>query len=104
MTMLLQFVFKPLPGSDLSAIVTTAKEAARLWKKHGAADASLWTVAVGEMGNLAFTVHFEDFTSYGTCYDSLLKDADFRKWQMDVVKQGMTEWVRGSVARKMSLD
>ena len=56
MSMSLQFVFKPLPGSDIAKIIETAKVAAMLWKKHGATDASLWAVTAGDAGNMAFTV------------------------------------------------
>lgn len=104
MPMSLQFVIKPLPGSDLLKIIESAKVSAKLWKKHGATDVTLWAVTAGEVGNMAFTVQFENFTSYGASYDKLSADPEFRKWQSDVAKLGMTEWVSGNVARAVPLD
>ena len=104
MSMSLQFVFKPLTGSNMAKIIEAAKVAAMLWKKHGATNASLWAVTVREAGNMAFTVQFENFAKYGTSYDTLSVDPEFRKWQADVSTLGMTEWARSNVARKVSLD
>ena len=104
MSIVLQFVFKPVPGSDLAQIIEHAKVVARLWKKHGAKEVSLWTVSTGEMGNMAFTVPFETYSEYGKCIDALHVDPEFRKWQAESIKTGMTEWVRGNIARKVPLD
>jgi hypothetical protein len=104
MTMIAQFVFRARPGSDVSSVIESAKTGGEFWKKHGAADVSLWAVTVGEMGNLALTVAFESYSQYGKCYDAMLADVDFRKWQADLVKLGLSEWVRGNVARKIPLD
>ena len=67
MPIVLQFVFKPVPGSDLTQIIEHAKVVSKLWQKHGAKDASLWTVYAGEMGNMVFTVPFENYSEYGKC-------------------------------------
>ena len=37
----IQYVFRPNPGCDLPALIELVKEAAVLWRKHGA-DVSLW--------------------------------------------------------------
>ena len=104
MSIVLQFVFKPVPGSDLTQIIEHARVGATLWKKHGAKEVSLWTISCGEMGNLAFTVPFDTYSDYGKCYDSLLTDLDFRRWQAELVKAGLSEWVRGNIARRVQMD
>ena len=104
MSMSLQFTFKALPDSDLATITEKCKEAARLWKKHGATNARLGFITVREMGHMSFIVDYENFTKYGAGYDSLSADPEFRKWQVDVTKIGMTEWVRGNVVRNVSLE
>jgi hypothetical protein len=104
MSIMLQYVFKPLPGSDLARIIEHAQIAAKLWKKHGAKEVSLWNISNGEIGNLAFTVPFENYSDYGRCYDALLADPDFRKWQVDLVKAGLSEWVRSNIARRINLE
>ena len=88
----------------MASVIKTSKVAAKLWKKHGASDVSLQAVIVGEMGNLAFTVTFESFSACGTCYDAMMGDADFRKWQADAIKGGLIEWVGGNAARKVAID
>lgn len=104
MSMSLQFTFKALPGSDLATITEKCKEAAKLWKKHGATHATLGFMTVGEMGHMSFIVDYENFAKYGAGYDTLSADPEFRKWQVDVMKLGMTEWVRGNIVRKVSLE
>ncbi|MDB5853538.1 MAG: hypothetical protein JWR22_1579 [Herminiimonas sp.] len=104
MTMIAQFVFKARPGSDMPSVMESAKAGGKFWKKHGAADVSLWAVTVGEMGNLALTVAFESFSAYGKCYDAMLADPDFRKWQAELVRMGLSDWVRGNVARQIPFE
>ena len=104
MSIMLQFVFKPVPGSDLAQIIEHARAGSVLWKKHGAKEVSLWAISCGEMGNLAFTVPFDTYSDYGKCYDSLLTDPDFRRWQAESVKAGLSEWVRGNIARRVQME
>lgn len=104
MSMIIQFVFRPLPGADLPAVIEMAKAGAKMWKKHGAKDVSLWAVSVGETGNMAVTVPFESYADYGKCYDAMLADSDFRVWQAGLAKAGMSEWVRGNIARKIAIE
>ena len=59
-----QYVSKPKPGSSLETIMQLSKEAAALWRKHGA-EVSYWSVVGGEIGNLAFVVRFDSFEAYG---------------------------------------
>jgi hypothetical protein len=49
---MLQYVFAPTPGADLPALLGLIKESADLWRKHGA-QVSVWSVQVGEVGNMA---------------------------------------------------
>ena len=53
----IQFVSHPRPGSDLTTVLQLAKDAAVLWRKHGA-DVSYWSVIGGEVGNYAFVARF----------------------------------------------
>lgn len=103
MTMIIQHVFKVRPGADMLAVIENAKVAAMPWKKHGA-EPSLWSATVGEVGNMAFTAPFASYADYGKCFDALLADPEFRKWQVDVTKAGMAEWVRTNIARQISLE
>lgn len=103
MAMIIQYVFKVRPGADIPAIVESAKVSAKLWKKHGG-EPSLWIITAGELGNMAFTVPFASYSDYGKCYDSLIADPEFIKWNADNTKAGNAEWVRTNVARQIPLD
>lgn len=103
MTMCAHFTFKPLPGKDMVSIVELAKVAGSIWKKHGALP-RLWAASSGEIGTLLFTVEFENFEAYGKCYDAMTQDPEFRQWQYDSVKQGMSEWVRANLIREILMD
>jgi len=65
---LVQYVFKPNPGCDMLALLESAKESAAIWRKHGA-QVSLWSVQVGEIGNMAFTVRFDSTAKLGAALD-----------------------------------
>ena len=44
----LQVVSRPLPGADMSVVIGNMKEAAELWRKHGA-EVKCYTVSAGEV-------------------------------------------------------
>ncbi|NCX24138.1 MAG: hypothetical protein EBX17_13375 [Betaproteobacteria bacterium] len=44
----LQVVSRPLPGADMGIIMANMKEAAELWRKHGA-EVKCYTVSAGEV-------------------------------------------------------
>ena len=58
----LQFVSRPRPGSDLATVIQIAKEAAVLWRKHGA-NVSYWSIIGGEVGNYAFVARYDSVSS-----------------------------------------
>jgi uncharacterized membrane protein YdcZ (DUF606 family) len=49
-----------------------------LWRKYGG-KVRFWTVVVGEVGNIVFTVNFESFSAYGAAVDKLGADPTFQK-------------------------
>jgi len=100
MTIAVQYVFKAIPGKSLSVLVESSKEGAALWKKHGASP-RIWAVAVGEIGNMAFTAQFESFAEYGKCYDALIADPAFQAWRIKNSELGAGEWVRSNLLREM---
>ena len=73
------------------------KESAALGK------VSFWTVAVGEVGNLVFSVNFENFAAYGATIDKLNADPEFLTWQAKRLKLGATTWVRGNMATEIPI-
>jgi hypothetical protein len=102
MAVVVQYVVKPNPGSVLAAILEMTKESAALWRKHGG-KVSFWTVAVGEVGNLVFSVNFENFAAYGATIDKLNADPEFLTWQAKRLKLGATTWVRGNMATEIPI-
>jgi hypothetical protein len=61
----------------------------------------LWSVAVGEIGNLAFSAEFESFAEYGKCYDALSADPVFQAWRAKNQESGVSEWVRSNLLREI---
>jgi hypothetical protein len=97
-----QYVVKPIPGSDLAGVIELAKESAVLWRKHGG-KVSYWSVVVGEVGNFVFLVNFETFAAYGTAVDKLGADPAFQAWQAKRAKAGLTSWVRSNMATEIEI-
>lgn len=94
---IVQFVFKPNPGTDMLALLELAKEGAGIWRKHGA-DVSLWSVQVGEIGNLAFMARFESTAKLGATLDALNNDPAMAAYRVKQVKSGLATWVRSNQA------
>jgi len=98
-----RYVLRPNPGADLGAVLEAVKVGAALWKKHGAPEPRLWTVAAGELGNMVMTVEFESAAEYAKVTDPLSADPEFRRWQASNVQSGGFTWVRSNLMRELSL-
>lgn len=101
MAIMVQFVFKALPGKSLATLMENLNAGAAHWKKHGASP-RLWAVAVGEIGNFAFSVEFKSFAEYGKCVDELNADAAFQAWRAKNQESGVAEWVRSNLLRELT--
>lgn len=97
-----QFVFKPNPGVDMQQLLALVKESAELWRKHGA-EVSLWSVQVGEVGNLAFTVHCDSASKMGAVTDGVNSDPAFAAWRVKHIKAGLASWVRSNQAYQIEI-
>ena len=62
MSVAVQYVVRPNPGTDPAKITELAKEGAALWRKHGG-KVTYWTIAVGEVGNRVLSITFEYFAA-----------------------------------------
>jgi hypothetical protein len=98
----MQFVSHPQPGSDLATVIELAKEAAVLWRKHGA-DVSYWSVFGGEVGNYAFVARFDSIEAYGRTLASLGADPAFVEFQAKRLKVGVSEWVRSNISIQVDI-
>src|SRR5437870_9793701 len=98
-----RYVFRPNPGADLAAALDAMKAGAALWKKHGAPDPRLWSVAAGELGNYVLTVDFENAMQYAKVTDPLSADPEFHRWQANNVQSGAFTWVRSNIMRELPL-
>jgi hypothetical protein len=97
-----QFVFKPNPGCDMTALMGSVKESAAMWKKQGA-EVSLWGVQIGEAGNLTFVARFESSAKLGAALDALNTDPAFVAWRANNVKSGRASWVRSNQAYEIPI-
>jgi len=98
-----RYVFRPNPGADLDVVMAAMKQGAALWKKHGASDARLWSVAAGELGNYVLVLQFESAGAYAKASDPLSADPEFRRWQAENIRAGALTWVRSNLLREFSL-
>src|SRR5258705_5425171 len=85
MSVAVQYVVRPNPGTDPAKITELAKEGAALWRKHGG-KVTYWTVAVGEVGNRVLSITFENFAAYGAAVDKMGEDKEVRAWQAKRMK------------------
>lgn len=97
-----QFILRPSPGADLNAAIASVREGAGLWRKHGA-EVSLWTVSMGEIGNMIFEARFDSYESYARCYDRLTADPAFSTWMQKLTSGGLSTWLRSNLCREILL-
>jgi hypothetical protein len=102
MAMVVQYVVKPNPGSDLAGVIELAKESAVLWRKYGG-KVRYWSVIGGEVGNFVFSINFDTFSAYGAAVDKLGADPAFQAWQAKRAKAGLTTWVRSNIATEIEI-
>ena len=101
MAVIVQYVFKALPGKSPARLMENMNAGAALWKKHGASP-RLWAVSVGEMGNMALSAEFKNFAEYGKCVDGLTADPAFQAWRAKNQESGVSEWVRSNLLRELT--
>ena len=99
---IVQYVFKPNPGCDVGQLMGLVKEAATMWRTHGA-EVRLWSVQVGEVGNLAFTAGFESSAQLGATLEKLNNDPEFGAWRVKNLKAGLATWVRSNQAYEIPI-
>jgi hypothetical protein len=102
MSVAVQYVVRPNPGTDPAKITELAKEGAALWRKHGG-KVTYWAVAVGEVGNRVLSITFENFAAYGAAVDKMGEDKEVRAWQAKRMKAGYTTWVRSNMATEIEI-
>ena len=98
----LQIVSKPLPGADMGKIMTNMKEAAALWRSAGA-DIKVYTVSVGEIGNLVFTARWDSYEAYGKSLDKMVGEQSVQALMAKITASGTAEWVRSNLARELPI-
>ena len=102
MAAITQYVFKPNPGADLAALIDLIKEAAAMWRKHGA-EVSLWSVQIGEIGNMTFAVRAESTAKLGAVMEAVNNDPAFAAWRAKNLKAGLATWVRSNQAYEIAI-
>lgn len=99
---MLQYVFTPIPGADMPALLGLIKESAEMWRQHGA-QVSVWTVQVGEVGNMVFACRFDSAAKLGATLDAVNADPAFSAWRMKNIKAGLATWVRSNQAYEVTV-
>ena len=101
-SVVLQIVTKPVPGADMGKVMANMKEAADVWRGSGA-DVKVYTVSVGEIGNLVFTARWDNFSAYGKSLDKMVGEQSIQALVARIVGSGTTEWVRSNLARELPI-
>lgn len=91
-----RFDVRANPGADMSQIVQSAKEAAKLWKEHGADDVHFYSIMLGEAGCFSFVARFDSLAKLGTTVESLNADPAMQAWRAKSLKTGATTLVRSN--------
>lgn len=99
-SVVLQIVSKPLPGADMGQIMSNMKEAAALWRSSGA-DIKVYTVSVGEIGNMVFTARWDSYEAYGQTLDKMVGEQSVQALMSRITASGTAEWVRSNLAREL---
>lgn len=92
----LRFDLRANPGGDLNEIVKSAKEAAKLWKEHGAQDVHFYSIMLGEAGCFSFVARFDSAAKLGATVESLNADPAMMAWRAKNLKAGFTTMVRSN--------
>ncbi|NBT82895.1 MAG: hypothetical protein EBT56_15065 [Betaproteobacteria bacterium] len=98
----LQVVSRPLPGADMGIIMANMKEAAELWRKHGA-EVKCYTVTAGEVGNIVFSARWTNYTAYGHTLDAMVGEQSVQALMAKINASGTAEWVRSNLARELPI-
>ena len=101
-SVVLQIVSRPLPGADMSQVMANMKEAADLWRKSGA-EIKVYTVSVGEVGNMVFAARWESYESYGKTLDKMVGEQSAQALMAKITASGTAEWVRSNLAREIPI-
>jgi len=98
----LQIVSRPLPGADMSKVMANMREAAELWRKSGAT-IKVYTVSVGEIGNMVFTAQWDSYEAYGKSLDKMVGEQSVQALMARITASGTAEWVRSNLARELPI-
>ena len=98
----LQIVSRPLPGADMGKFMANMKDAADLWRKSGA-DVKVYTVSVGEIGNMVFAARWDSYEAYGKSLDKMVGEQSVQALMAKITASGTAEWVRSNLARELPI-
>ena len=90
------YIFIP---KDRSKMADAIDESAAIWKKHGCNEVSIWQLGGSAIGQISFTVSFDNAGEFGGCLDKVASDPDFIAWQQKYGDNG--DWQANTHARLM---
>ena len=90
------YIFIP---KDRSKMADAIDESAAIWKKHGCNEVSIWQLGGSAIGQISFTVSFDNAGDFGSCLDKVASDPDFMAWQQKYGDNG--DWQANTHARLM---
>ena len=87
------YIFSP---NKIDTAIDAMEEAAVIWKKNGCPEVSAWRLSGSAIGQMSFTVAFDNASDFGACFDKVDKDADFQAWRAKFF--GFGDWVANTHA------
>ena len=73
-----------------------------MWRSSGA-EVKVYTVSVGEIGNLVFAAHWNSYTDYGKSLDKMVGEQSLQALMVRLSASGTAEWVRSNLARELPI-
>lgn len=105
MTIMVQWISRPVSGASLPEFVEYAKRGIGFWSKYKepGAEMSFWATTGGEWGEFVFVAKFPTYAAYGACHDKMLADPEFAAWQAQALASGAIQLVKSSISREIPL-
>ncbi|HYD94472.1 MAG TPA: hypothetical protein VEC01_04040 [Noviherbaspirillum sp.] len=105
MTIMVQWITRPIPGASLPEFIEQAKRGISFWTKYkeAGAEMSFWATTGGEWGEFVFLARFPSYAAYGACHDKMLGDPEFAAWQAAALGSGTVDLIKSSISREIPL-
>lgn len=86
----------------MGQVMANLKDSAAVWRSAGA-EVKVYTVSVGEIGNMVFAARWDSYEAYGKSLDKMVGDLSVQALVVNITGSGTVEWVRSNLARELPI-